>query len=45
MSSGSLDPFHDIRSSRGIRPVINLKTDTKITKGDWTALNPYVVKS
>ena len=27
------------------RPVINLKADTQITKGDGTALNPYVVQS
>ncbi len=28
-----------------IRPVINLKVNTQITKGDGTALNPYVVQS
>ena len=29
----------------GSRPVINLKADTLITKGDGTALNPFVVQS
>ena len=42
-SSGSLDPWHGVTSSFGVRPVINLKLDTQITKGDGTALNPYVV--
>ena len=43
--SGSLDPWHGVANSFGVRPVINLKADTLITKGDGTALNPYVVKS
>ena len=41
--SGSLFPWYRVTGSFGARPVINLKTDTLITKGDGTALNPYVV--
>ena len=43
--SGSLNRGSDVTNSFGTRPVINLKADTLITKGDGTALNPYVVKS
>ena len=43
--SGSLHNWSNVTSSFGARPVINLKADTQITKGDGTALNPYVVKS
>ena len=43
--SGGLDPGRFVVNSFGARPVINLKADTLITKGDGTALNPYVVKS
>ena len=43
--SGSLDPWNHVAYSIGTRPVINLKSDTQITKGDGTALNPYVVQS
>ncbi len=41
--SGSLGYWYDVTGSIGARPVINLKADTLITKGDGTALNPYVV--
>ena len=41
--SGSLFPWYRVTGSFGARPVINLKADTLITKGDGTALNPYVV--
>ena len=41
--SGSLYDQRVVVSYR-IRPVINLKADIKITKGDGTALNPFVVK-
>ena len=41
--SGSLGPWGGVAASCGARPVINLKADTLITKGDGTALNPYVV--
>ena len=41
--SGSLYGWTSVANSFGARPVINLKADTLITKGDGTALNPYVV--
>mgnify|MGYP004557471667 CR=1 FL=1 len=41
--SGSLDTWFDVTNSIGARPVINLKANTQITKGDGTALNPYTV--
>ena len=41
--SGSLNA-NNVTVSIGARPVINLKADTQITKGDGTALNPFVVK-
>ena len=43
--SGSLNPWYYVTNSFGARPVINLKADTQITKGDGTALNPYVIQS
>ena len=43
--SGSLYPWYSVADSFGARPVINLKADTLITKGDGTSLNPYVIKS
>ena len=44
-SSGRLYPWGGVTDSFVVRPVINLKADTQITKGDGTSLNPYVVKS
>ena len=41
--SGSLRPWGNVTYSFGVRPVINLKSDTLITKGDGTALNPFTV--
>ena len=41
--SGSLDPWIGVANSFGVRPVINLKSDILITKGDGTALNPFVI--
>ena len=43
-SSGTLRPWHDVTYSFGVRPVINLKADTQITKGDGSSLNPFVVE-
>ncbi len=43
MSSGSLLPWSGVTSSLGVRPVINIKQDVIITKGDGSALNPFVV--
>ena len=42
-SSGSLYPWDFVTYLFGVRPVINLRSDIKIAKGDGTALNPYVV--
>ena len=44
LPSGGLVDWNFVANSFGARPVINLKADTQITKGDGTALNPYVVK-
>ena len=41
--SGSLGPWNRVTNSFGVRPVINLKADTQITKGDGSALNPFVI--
>ena len=41
--SGSLDPWNSVASSIGVRPVINLKADVTITKGDGSSLNPFVI--
>ncbi len=41
--SGMLYPWGSVTNSFGARPVINLKADAQITKGDGTALNPYLV--
>ena len=42
---GSLISWDFVTGTIAARPVINLKADTIISKGDGTALNPYVVKS
>ena len=42
--SGGLGPWYDVANSFGVRPVINLKADTLITKGDGSSLNPFYVK-
>ena len=41
--SGSLNPWDSVASSFGVRPVINLRADTQITKGDGTSLNPFTI--
>ena len=43
LPSGSLNPGINVTNSLGVRPVINLKADTLITKGDGSSLNPFVV--
>ena len=45
LPSGGMNTWYSVESSYGARPVINLKADTQITKGDGTALNPYAVKT
>ena len=42
-SSGTLDPWADVSNSFGVRPVINLKPDVKITSGDGTSIAPYKI--
>ena len=41
--SGGLYPWINVAVSFSTRPVINIKADILITKGDGTALNPYVL--
>ena len=43
MPSGSLHPWNSVANSFGVRPVINLKSDILITKGDGSALSPFVI--
>ena len=45
LPSGGLCSWYGVSNSFGARPVINLKADAQITKGDGTALNLYVVES
>ena len=42
--SGSLAPWSRVTYSNGVRPVINLKANTLITKGDGSSLNPFTIK-
>ena len=44
MPSGSLYPWYDVTGSLGVRPVINLRADVQITKGDGSSLNPFVIR-
>ena len=44
-SSGDLNPWYGVPGSSGVRPVINLKANTLITKGDGSALNPFTVET
>ena len=43
--SGILYSWINVTNSYGVRPVINLKSDILITKGDGSALNPFIVES
>ena len=43
LPSGAIIDWYYVADSFGARPVINLKANTQITKGDGTALNPFVV--
>jgi len=43
MPSGSLNPWYYVAYSHGVRPVINIKVDTTITKGDGSSINPFVL--
>ena len=44
MPSGSLNSWSYVTYSFGVRPVINLKADTAVTKGDGSSLNPFVIR-
>ncbi len=41
---GSLFSGGDVTNNWGIRPVINLRSDVQITKGDGTSISPYQIK-
>ena len=42
--NGNLDPDYDVTVNFiGVRPVINLKPDVKITSGDGTSIAPYKI--
>ena len=41
--SGMFGHWGSVAQSFGARPVINIKYDTQITKGDGTALNPFKI--
>ena len=43
LPSGGLYPWNAVTYSIGVRPVINLRADAQITKGDGSFLNPFVV--
>ena len=43
MPSGSLLPWSNVTNSFGVRPVINLKANTLVTKGDGSSINPFVL--
>ena len=42
--SGSTYHWGYVTEPVKVRPVINLKTDTQIIKGDGTSIAPYVIK-
>ena len=44
MPSGGLSPWADVTGSLVVRPVINLRADVQITKGDGSSLNPFVIR-
>ena len=41
--SGNLYHGYDVSNSFGVRPVINLKSDVKISSGDGTSIAPYKI--
>ena len=43
--SGGLTPGYRVTDSLGVRPVISLRADTLITKGDGSSINPFIVKT
>ena len=43
-SDGELYPWIRVFYSRGVRPVINLRPDVKISSGDGTSISPFKIK-
>ena len=41
--SGSLSQYYKANDDNGVRPVINLKADVKISSGDGTSIAPYKI--
>ena len=41
--NGDLTPYFDVTFVYGVRPVINLKADIKITSGDGTSISPFKI--
>ena len=44
LPSGGLYPWNAVTYSIGVRPVINLRADVQIIKGDGSSLNPFVIR-
>ena len=42
--SGNLNPWYNVTNSFGVRPVINLRPDVKISSGDGTSIAPFKIK-
>ena len=42
--SGELYQFDDVNHQLGVRPVINLRSDTLISQGDGSIENPFQLK-
>ena len=45
ISSGGIEPWNYVTRIYGIRPVINIKPDVIISKGDGSALNPFKIET
>ena len=43
MLLGGLGPWYNVANSAWVRPVINLKANVTIIKGDGTSLNPFIL--
>jgi len=43
MSIGGINTWYGVTALAGIRPVINIKKDVTISKGDGSSLNPFVL--
>ena len=42
--TGELYLWHNVANSRGVRPVINIRSDVLISQGDGTVENPFILK-